>query len=397
MMNRTITLLSRFGHGANDIYWFVLPAVLPIILTEYGFSYTAAGAFLTSFLCAIAGFSFISGKLADRLPRGTLIAASFFLASGALIVSGLLSGFWPFMVMLIVAAVGVGTFHPVAYAVIDFSSTEGRGRMFAHYELAGSLGILILFIVHGLLIDSIGWKGIVIIASLPGLAMAWAFTAKRNLVTHLAEDHNSEQSPTDNADTRSIPRWIIFVFFIFIILRTLSSASVLNFIPVYLMRGIGFEGNLGSYAAGVIFLGALVANSFIGGVVDRRGPWIVIITSSILMGALLIVTPMVPSNWMIFPLLLLLGGSVSAAIPAQNIILSSLSDPLKRGTAFGALMGIMTIANSTGPLFLGIIADYFGLATALSLASIPALVGVVLVAAIGRRMVRYDKKPLKLA
>ena len=61
---KAISLISRLGHGANDIYWFVLPAVLPIILAEYGFSYAAAGAFLTSFLCAIALFSFISGGLA---------------------------------------------------------------------------------------------------------------------------------------------------------------------------------------------------------------------------------------------------------------------------------------------------------------------------------------------
>ena len=379
---RAISLISRLGHGANDIYWFVLPAVLPIILAEYGFSYTAAGAFLTSFLCAIALFSFISGGLADRVPRGPLIAWSFFLASGALIVSGLLSGFWPFMAMLIVAAIGVGIYHPVAYAVIDIASTSGRGRMFGHYELAGSVGILILFIAHGLLIDIIGWKGIVIIASIPGFFMGWVFYAKRAMVT------GKDRVPhaTDSADGRRLTRWAVPVFFAFIILRTLSSAAVLNFIPVYLIRGVGFTGTLGGYAAGIIFVGAIGANSFIGSVVDRKGPMSVIVGSSVLLGILLAITPIFSNSWLIFPLLFLLGGSLSAAIPAQNIILSSLSDPSRRGTAFGALMGIMTIANSTGPLFLGIIADYLGLNKALSLASIPVFAGICLMVVVRRLM-----------
>lgn len=387
-----LTFLTRIGHGANDIYWFVLPAVLPIILAEYGFSYTAAGAFITSFLLAVALISFVSGNLADRFSRGPLISSSFFLASGALIVSGLLSGFWPFMAMLIVAAVGVGIFHPVAYAVIDIASKKGRGRMFARYEASGSVGIMILFVVHGLLIDDIGWKGMVIIASLPGLCVGWLFFAKRQIVS-------AEKQPGGagaQTERPNLPRWAVPVFFAFIILRTLSSASVLNFIPVYLMSGVGFRGNLGSYAAGIIFVGAIVVNSFIGEVVDRKGPIPVMVISSLLMGALLIVTPVLSNTWLIFPLLLLLGSTVSAAIPAQNILLSSMSDPMRRGAAFGALMGIMTVANSTGPLILGIIADLLGLGAALALASIPALAGLVLIIVVGRVMPKLPARSIEL-
>ena len=58
-----------FGHGANDLYWFILPLVLPALLSRYNLGYTGAGGILTIYLLFTAAGSFVMGRLSDRMSR----------------------------------------------------------------------------------------------------------------------------------------------------------------------------------------------------------------------------------------------------------------------------------------------------------------------------------------
>ena len=380
-MTTKLKILSRLGHGTNDMYWFILPAVLPLILLEYGFSYATAGAFLTSFLCVTALFSFILGKLADFLPRRLLLGSGFLLASGALFAAGLVPGFPAFMLLLLLAAVGVSSYHPVIYAAIDEATVERRGRMFAAFELSGALGVITLFLLQGVTLALIGWKGVVMAVAAPGFVMGTLFLRNRGSVNGAPE----RTGPVSTVPERpTATRALVVVFFVSIVLRTLSTTAVMNFMPTFLVHSTGLGEATGSYMAVFIFFGAASANLFTGILADSRGPIVMLIGSSLLFGFFLVVSTYVQAAWMLPLMLMLLGAGMSAAIPAQNLLLSSFSDPDKRGAAFGMLMGIMTIANSVGPLFLGIIADRIGLALTFRLAAIPVLISGAIVVAIGR-------------
>ena len=100
----------------------------------------------------------------------------------------------------------------------------------------------------------------------------------------------------------------------------------------------------------------------------------------------------VESLWMLPVALGLLGASISACIPAQNLILSFLSGSGRKGKAFGLLMGVMTLANSVGPLLFGIAADRIGLGGALRLFAGPAIVSALLVAALVRMLAFRGKR-----
>ena len=83
MDTRNHHFISQWGlsHAVNDIYWFVLPSILPLLLEQFGLSYKSAGVILTLYLGAIALFSFIFGKLTDSLSPFTLIGGGFLIAS----------------------------------------------------------------------------------------------------------------------------------------------------------------------------------------------------------------------------------------------------------------------------------------------------------------------------
>ena len=76
------------GHGANDLFWFILPLVLPLLLIRYNLSYAQAGGILTVYLFVTAVCSFIMGKLSDRLSPRKILGYGFILASLGLIASG---------------------------------------------------------------------------------------------------------------------------------------------------------------------------------------------------------------------------------------------------------------------------------------------------------------------
>jgi len=393
---KRLKLLSRLGHGTNDMYWFILPTVLPLILAQYGFSYTAAGGFITAFLCAVAVMSFIMGRLADRWSRPVLLAGGFFLASGSLAVSGLVPTFPLFMVFIILTAVGASTYHPVIYAVIDENEKSRRGRMFAHFELYGALGVVILLLANGLLVNSVGWKGVVLVTCVPGFVMGALFAANKRLLARSGPPPGpsvsvSATNPTGdaaaNGSGRTVMRSVLALFFASIILRTLTSMSIMNFMPTYLARSVGLDPQLSAFSTGLLFVGGVIVSIFIGDLTDRYGAFLMLFLASLATGLFLIASTYLTGALMLPLSLLVFGASISAASPGQNLVLSALGGAGSKGTAFGALMGVMTIANSLGPMVLGIVADSVGLTFTFRLASIPVFASAILVALLSRSAV----------
>ena len=383
----SITTLTRLGHGANDMYWFILPTALPLILAEHGFSYTAAGAFLTAFLGVIAVMSFFMGRLADRISRSALIYGGFYVASSALIAAGSVHSFVLFMVSMVAAAIGISTFHPVTYAVIDESGLERRGRMYAHFELYGAAGILTLLVLNGLLINRIGWQGVVLIACVPGFIVGTLFARNRAIFEHRIDESKRESTDAIAPEAQlaeTAPQTVIVVFFASIALRTVAAMAIMNFLPTFLARSVGLKPSLAAFTAGFLFLGGIIVSLFAGNLADRFGPIKVLQTASIGIGLFLILSTRVLSAWMLPFSLLIMGAAISAALPAQNLILSALSPSGRKGKVFGTSMGVMTIANSLGPLALGLIADRIGLTTTFRVASIPVLMSFVLVIIVSR-------------
>ena len=80
-MDKSVVVLRNVGHGVNDIFWYILPSLLPVILDQFGMKYGTAGGLLTAFLGVVAVFSLILGKISDYFPRHIILGTGFFVAS----------------------------------------------------------------------------------------------------------------------------------------------------------------------------------------------------------------------------------------------------------------------------------------------------------------------------
>lgn len=167
--------MKNLSHSVNDLYWFLLPLLLPGLLESYSLSYGKAGSILTLYLSVAGVGSFLAGKISDSVGRKEILGYGFLLSSAGFTAAGFAPSFSIFMVIIAVTALGVSTFHPVMYAVIDESNLKDKGRILGIYEAFGTSAILIMYFVNGFLLSRIGIRGVIILTAAPALIMGLYF------------------------------------------------------------------------------------------------------------------------------------------------------------------------------------------------------------------------------
>jgi SHS family lactate transporter-like MFS transporter len=115
-----------------------------------------------------------SGWLADRIGRKTPLMISILWYSLCNFAAGLSPSFLLLFIFRALLGIGMGAEWP-AGAALAMESWPARSRGFMSGMLQGSwsLGFLLSSAAYGLLFDSIGWRGLLILGVLPALAVVW--------------------------------------------------------------------------------------------------------------------------------------------------------------------------------------------------------------------------------
>ena len=118
-----------------------------------------------------------SGWLADRIGRKKPLMISILWYSLSNLFAGLAPSFWLLFLFRALLGIGMGAEWP-AGAALAMESWPARSRGFMSGVLQGSwsLGFLASSVAYGLLYDSIGWRGLLIMGVLPALAVVWIRT-----------------------------------------------------------------------------------------------------------------------------------------------------------------------------------------------------------------------------
>ncbi len=383
------SILRNVSHGANDIYWYVLPPVLPLILQEFGLHYAGAGGMIAAYLCMTAVASIFMGKLSDRVRRISLIGYGFLLASAAFCVGALMPLLPLVIVCLVIGGIGVSTYHPPAYASIH-DSGMGNGRTYGEFESAGSIAIMLMLALQGLLVAAIGWRGVLAVSVVPGALMGLLLLVLPG--ASLGGPARSDAVDTPTQETRAVghgtPVSIAALFILAVMLRFLGINALQSFIPTYLVRSVSMSPSLASFAMGFVFIGAIPGSIIMGRRADRRGNFPVFLAMS---ATLVPLVPLLGLHLPIvaYPILLVMFGFTSAAcMPAQSMILTALTEGRGKGQVFGVLMSMTTFTASASPLLFGLLADSAGLVAAVRWCTLPLAAGWLLSCVVWRMRVK---------
>jgi len=375
-------LFASLGHGINDLYFFVLPLVLPLLLREFALSYRLAGLVLASFLGVVSVCSYLFGRVSDRFSPWLLLGGGFLLASAGFLVGSLAPVLAAVLPLLAVGAVGAATYHPVVYALIDRLTPHRPGRALGSFEFWGGAAILAMYLGGGALLKALGWRGVLVLVGAPGLAMGALFLAQA--AGPPLEPEGRPQAAVPAASGPANATSDLGFFLLSCLLRFLSVTAVINFLPTYLTMERHLSPSLAAYAAAFLFAGGNLSSLLMGRAADRYPPLAVLLVSAGGIAPLIFLFSLPLPLWAALGALFLLGGFQSGGGPAQNVILARLGSRLGRGTVFGLLMAIISLIGALSPALFGLLADRLGLAATMKLFALPALAGWLTLAAFTR-------------
>jgi len=146
-------------HIFNDGFKASLLLFLPFIAMDFGISLTEVGILggalnVFEIICAIP-----AGILAAKFGSYRVLVG----ALGAYMIGYLLTtaspNFYTIVPAFIVAGIGFGLFHPVAFALVaKFSSREERGRYLGNFTAVGDIGRVGIAAVITFIITYVGWR-----------------------------------------------------------------------------------------------------------------------------------------------------------------------------------------------------------------------------------------------
>src|SRR5262245_49299612 len=110
---RAIVALAA-GHFLADLCQGTVPALLPFLVAERGFSYTAAASLVFALSARSSVVQPLCGQVAARLALAWLLPASVLLAGSGLALGAQATAFGVALAAFALSGLGVAAFHPEA-------------------------------------------------------------------------------------------------------------------------------------------------------------------------------------------------------------------------------------------------------------------------------------------
>jgi MFS family permease len=332
-----------------------LAAILEPLRLEFSLSDTQLGGLFTLFTVVFALAGLPLGKLADTRSRRVLLAGGIALWTGLTGLAGLATSYLTLLGTRLGVGIGEAVCTPAATSWIgDLVPATRRARAMAGFMMAVPIGVMMSSAISGPVAQAHGWRMALLLAAIPGLALAPAVLWLREPERPLAAAQ-SEGAPTLPA----VFWWIA------------ASGAVVNFalysfsafLPAFLTRyhgmsvgqagiwagiGSGVSGIMGAVAAGM--LGDRVKNRLYmaaGASLAAAGPVAAALGMAPGKGAPAVCLAMVG-----YGLLQMYYGLVYAAI--QDVV-----GPDRRGRAMAVYFVVTYLGGASwGPLLTGRLSDF---------------------------------------
>jgi len=360
--------LHALGHSYNDMYFFIIPLLLPLFREEFSLSYFQSGLILTIHVAIRSFFSLLFGYLGDKYEKKVIIASGFICSS--IFLGGLvwINNIHIITTFLFLLAIGVSTFHPLATAIVrENSKANQRGRYLSLFSAAGTAGIIVASLLFGFFVQIWGWKTTCLLLSLPGYFLAYAYLkSKRGKKNHKAEAE------------RKIKQSHIPLFFISKAIRKLGTWAIIAFLPFYAIDYIGLRPEISSWSISIFFAGLLLGNLISSRISDKNQPFDLILLTTIASVFLILGITFVVQPIIIILLIGILGILQGLYYPSQNTWQTFICPVHNQSSFFGIGIFAEGISATIAPTLYGWIADQISLIGAYRLAAIPLFISFIL-------------------
>jgi len=373
--------LNALGHSYNDMYFFIIPFLLPLFREEFGINYVQSGLILTIHVALRSIFSLVFGYFGDKYEKKVIIACGFVCSS--IFLGGLvwINNIHTIVTFLFLLAIGVSTFHPLATAMVRENSKKyQRGRYLSLFSAAGTAGIIVTSLLFGFFVQIWGWKMTCLLLSLPGYFLGYAYLKSK-------KDKKNLKVKAE----KKIKRGHINLFFISMGIRSLGLWAILSFLPIYATDYLGLKPEISAWIVSIIFIGMFVGSLISSRIIDKSHPLILVLSATIITTFLVLGITFIAQPISIVLLIGTLGIVEGIFFPSQSTWLTFICPVNHQSKIFGISLFVEGISATIAPTLYGWIADQFSLIWAYRLAAIPLFISFVLFLTLYFLESKYDK------
>ncbi|HYH91318.1 MAG TPA: MFS transporter [Solirubrobacteraceae bacterium] len=357
------------GHLWADFLQGAVPALLPFLIAERGYSYAAAGALV---LASSIGSSLVQplfGIASDRLALPWLMPAGLAIGGAGLATVGLTESYAATVAAVAVSGLGVAAFHPEGARYANYVSRGQRGRGMSMFSLGGNAGFALGPLLVTPAVLAFGLHGTLLVLIPLWLAaglLARELGRLRGFAPVVAAGGRRDADETAGADA-----WGPFARLASLIgLRSGVFFGLQAFIPIYFAVELGTSEAAGNGALSVMLVAGAVGTYLGGRLVDRLGRRVIVVGSMAALGPLLVLLQFA-ERW---PATLLLAGIGFVVIAnfSITIVMGQEYLPNRLGLASGITMGAAIGFGGVAAALLGALADATSLQTAMwTIAALP--------------------------
>ncbi|MGE3245086.1 MAG: MFS transporter [Beijerinckiaceae bacterium] len=347
------------AHFLNDMLQALIPAVLPILKTNYNLDFFYVGMVSAAFMMSASilqpGVGYITDKKTWPFALAFGMAATMI---GLVMFAGAKT--YP---MLLIAAVLVGfgsaIFHPEGSRVARMAAGGRHGKAQATFQVGGNFGqasgpLMAAFVIVPLGQAGIGWFGIVAFG-----AVLLLYAVGRWVQGQLRDSRARARNAVTNPNPLGLSQGkIVAILGILLLLnfsKSFYSSSISTFYTFYLMQKFAVDLRNAQLML-FLFMGSVAAGVYFGGPIgDRIGRKYVIWIS--ILGALPFTLALPYANLTGAAILTVIIGFIMSASMSQIIVYALELLPGRVGLISGLFFGFGFGMAGLGAAFLGYLAD----------------------------------------
>ncbi|SDO21988.1 MFS transporter [Geodermatophilus sp. DSM 45219] len=347
------------SHVVDDLYQGAVPALLPFLVLERGYTYAAATGITLAATVLSSVVQPAFGVLVDRRPLPWLTPVGLLVAGVGIGLAGVGGSYWWTWAAVALSGLGVAAYHPAAARAARAAAGASAQGM-SWFAVGGNAGLALGPVVVTPVLLAYGVAGTPLLA-LPALVMAAVLLA-------LGRRARSRPRPAGGGGGASLrdDDWRSFGWLAgLVVIRSVLYFGVSSLVALYVIDRFGVTASAGS-AALTTFLAVGALGTFAGGwLADRWGrvPAIRLGYAVAVPGLVLLVAA--PSWPVALAAAVLLGVGLYLPFSVQTTLGQEYL-PNRIGTASGVTLGLAVSAGGAATPLFGLLADAHGLVWSLA-------------------------------